>query len=217
MTSQSEENYLKVLYALTNHGQPVSLSELSQELNITPSSANSMIRKLHGKGYVKYTKHQPLSLTPAGLKEAASIVRKHRLAEMYLVDKMGFGWEQVHEIAEQIEHINSPILFERMDELLGHPTIDPHGSPIPDKNGKTKKQPYKRLSQSKAGDKIKIVALEHSSVEFLEYLNNKKLTLGTTATVKELESFDGSMTIVSNNRTLILSSEACERLMIENL
>jgi DtxR family Mn-dependent transcriptional regulator len=136
MASQTEENYLKALFSLADEKGEISVSELSRILEVSMPTANSMVKNLHEQGLVHYEKYKPLSLTLKGKKEAALIIRKHRLTEMYLVEKMGFGWEKVHEIAEQIEHIKSTAFFDRMDELLGHPTIDPHGSPIPDKHGR---------------------------------------------------------------------------------
>ena len=135
MISQTEENYLKALFTLTNAKGEASVNELSKHLDIKMPTVNSMMKRMADKGFVLYESYKPLKLTEKGKKEAALILRKHRLAEMYLVEKMGFGWEEVHDIAEQIEHLKSPIFFEKMDELLGYPKVDPHGSPIPDING----------------------------------------------------------------------------------
>jgi DtxR family transcriptional regulator, Mn-dependent transcriptional regulator len=155
-------------------------------------------------------------LTTKGKKEAALVIRRHRLTEMYLVEKMGFGWETVHEIAEQVEHIKSPIFFDRMDKLLGHPTIDPHGSPIPDKNGKINAKPYQKLSDCKPGDAVKLMALAHSSEEFLKYLNSKKLSLGLFIKIESVETFDGSVEISYNkNQREVLSAVVCEKLLVD--
>ena len=135
MNSLAEENYLKALFNLSNGTGVVNVNELSKHLNIKMPTVTSMMKKLAAKNLVHYESYKPLKLTDLGKKEAAAIIRKHRLMEMFLVEKMGFGWEQVHDIAEQIEHIQSPLFFEKMDELLGYPKVDPHGSPIPDKEG----------------------------------------------------------------------------------
>lgn len=136
MASVTEENYLKALFILVSERGMATISDLSSLLKVSLPTANSMIKNLKKQDLVNYEKYKPLSLTEKGKREAALVLRKHRLTEMFLVTKMGFGWEVVHEIAEQIEHIDSTIFFERMDELMGHPTIDPHGSPIPDKEGR---------------------------------------------------------------------------------
>ncbi len=135
MYSLAEENYLKGLFHLSDEAGEVGVNELSRHLGIKMPTVNSMVKKLCDKGLVHYESYKPLRLTPSGRKEAALIIRKHRLTEMFLVEKMGFGPDRIHEIAEQIEHIQSPEFFEKMDALLGYPTVDPHGSPIPDKAG----------------------------------------------------------------------------------
>ncbi len=216
MPSQTEENYLKALFTLSEEKGEVSLSELSQALQVSTPTANSMVKKLHEKGFVAYEKYRPISVTSKGRKEAALILRRHRLTEMYLVSKMGFGWEEVHEIAEQIEHIKSQKFFDRMDELLGFPSLDPHGSPIPDKEGNIEWQSYKRLSQVAKGEVVALRALHNSSNEFLNYLNSRHIELGTQIRVLGIESFDLSMTVAYEPFTeVVLTYEVCERLLVE--
>ena len=218
MASQTEENYLKALFTLSGDKGEISLSDLSDMLNVSTPTANSMIKKLHQKGLVNYEKYKPISLTAKGKKEASHVIRKHRLTEMYLVEKMGFGWEKVHEIAEQVEHINSPGLFDRMDELLGYPKIDPHGSPIPDKNGRIEWKSYQPLGDCKKGDTLRLAALTHSSDNFLKFLNSKDLSLGLTLHIDAIEPFDGSMTVTYHkDRTEILSAVVCEKLLVEKV
>ena len=195
MASQSEENYLKALFHLSNEKDEVNVSELSATLGVSKPSANSMVKNLQQQGFVNYQKYKPLTLTEEGRRAAALIVRKHRLTEMYLVEKMGFGWEEVHEIAEQVEHIDSPKFFQRMDEMLQHPTEDPHGSPIPDRDGKIKRHRYKVLSACKAGERVRLGALGASSKEFLNFLNNRDISLGMWMEVLSVEAFDGSMVL----------------------
>ncbi|MDH5399947.1 MAG: metal-dependent transcriptional regulator, partial [Cyclobacteriaceae bacterium] len=173
MASPTEENYLKSLYALTKEAEGVNVSVLSSVLKVSLPTINSMVKNLKRQGYVNYKKYKPILLTEKGKKEAALVLRKHRLTEMYLVDKMGFGWEEVHEIAEQVEHIDSPVFFDRMDELLGYPRIDPHGSPIPDKEGEVIIVPNVKLSDCKPGEVVKLIALSHSSADFLRFLNSR--------------------------------------------
>ena len=216
MTSLTEENYLKALFHLGGEREHVSVKQLAQVLDIKMPTVTSMMKKLAEKELVHYESYKPLKLTSQGKKEAALIIRKHRLTEMYLVEKMGFGWEQVHEIAEQVEHINSAIFFERMDELMGHPTIDPHGSPIPDKNGRVARKSYDKLSDGKAGQSMKLAALTHASPEFLEFLNNKELRLGVRLKIVLVEAFDQSMVVsYPNHPGETLSHTVCERLLVE--
>ena len=146
MNSLVEENYIKALFHLSENGQgEVNVKDLSKHLSIKMPTVNSMMKKLSEKELVIYETYKPLRLTDKGILKASLIVRKHRLTEMFLVDKMGFGWEQVHEVAEQIEHIQSPLFFDKMDELLNFPKIDPHGSPIPDKEGNFEQINYKKM------------------------------------------------------------------------
>lgn len=217
MISQVEENYLKVLRLLSDANGVASVNEIGKELNIKMPTVNSMMKKLSEKGLVFYESYKPIKLTPKGEKEAALIIRKHRLTEMYLVEKMGFGWEQVHSIAEQIEHIQSPEFFAKMDELLGYPKIDPHGSPIPDINGKMDWKESKKLSECKEGETIKVIAVINSSDEFLRFLNGREIHLGLNIQIKSVEPFDKSM-VVSYGKRLAetLSHTVCERLLVEN-
>jgi DtxR family transcriptional regulator, Mn-dependent transcriptional regulator len=195
MNTYAEENYLKALFNLSNDKGEVTVQELSKELQIKMPSVNSMIKKLAEKKLVLYESYKPLRLSEKGKKEAGLIIRKHRLTEMYLVEKMGFGWEQVHEIAEQVEHLQSPLFFEKMDELLGFPSVDPHGSPIPDKNGRIQWLQYKKLSDINAGTSVKLMAVTNSSEDFLKFLNSRNLFLGLQVKILHIETFDGSIQV----------------------
>ncbi len=218
MASQSEENYLKALLLHANESDEVNLSEISNALAVSTPSANSMVKKLHEKGLVKYEKYKPLVITAKGKKAAGLIIRKHRLTEMFLVEKMGFGWEEVHDIAEQVEHINSPAFFERMDELLDHPSIDPHGSPIPNKNGDIVWKAYEKLNECVEGQEVYLSALTHSSSSFLKYLNRKELSLGIKLKVVSIEPFDNSMILAYDNHpNETFSQEVCERLLVQKV
>lgn len=218
MSSPAEENYLKSLYSLTDPKGSVSITELSSLLNVSLPTVNSMIKNLKKQGLVNYEKYKPISLTKRGKKVAALVVRKHRLTEMYLVNKMGFGWEQVHEIAEQLEHIQSPVLFDRMDEVLGFPKIDPHGSPIPDKEGKIILISHTKLSDCQAGEKVKLIALANSSSDFLKFLNSRVLSLGSELRIISVEPFDGSMTVsYEGHLSEMFSKIVCESLLVEKM
>ena len=218
MPSKTKENYLKSIYFLSKKGDGVSVSELSQSMEVSIPTANSMVKKLREMDWVNYKKYKPISLTEKGRKMAALIIRKHRLAEMFLVEKMGFGWEEVHDIAEEMEHLASASLFERMDEMLGYPTTDPHGSPIPDKQGNVKIKAYDKLSDIEIGKVVRLCALTNSSNDFLKFLNSRDLDLGTEIKVEKLESFDNSMTVsYKGHKQMMLSNEVCERLLVEQI
>lgn len=218
MPTQAIENYLKALYYLHQKSEAISLSDLGAEVQVSKPTANGMVKRLEAKGWVKYEKYKPLQLTEKGLKLAAIIVRKHRLSEMFLSQIMHFGWEEVHDIAEELEHIGSQLFFDRMDELLGFPITDPHGSPIPDKEGNSVKRNYKRLSQMEKGQEVVLKALKSSSTDFLLFLNRKALPLGTHIRVLQKEDFDKSMTVSYNQEEeVVLSDSVCSRLLVEEL
>jgi len=218
MHSYTEENYLKALFNLADEKGEVSVNELSKGLGIKMPTVNSMMKKLAAQKLVHYESYKPLRLTEKGKREAGLIIRKHRLTEMYLAEKMGFGWEEVHAIAEQVEHIQSPEFFERMDALLGCPKTDPHGSPIPDKNGKIEWLQYSKLSECKAGETVKLAAVLHTSPDFLKFLNSRELQLGHKITILSVEPFDQSMVISYGKRHQeVISSLASERLLVDKI
>lgn len=217
MNSFTEENYLKAIFNLSEKSGEVTVNELSKALDIKMPTVTSMLKKLASKGYLKYTAYKPVELTASGKKEALLVIRKHRLTEMFLVEKMGFGWEEVHEVAEQIEHIHSPKFFNKMDEMLDHPTVDPHGSPIPDRNGKIHLRNYRTLDSFDSGDKIMIVAVTNSGDDFLKYLNSKNLNLGSQLEIIEIEEYDNSMNIRHDDQTVVLSAKAAEKILVEKI
>lgn len=215
MYSLAEENYLKALYLLSGKVGAVNVNDLSKQLNIKMPTVNSMMKRLFEKGLIYYESYKPIKLTAEGKKQAALIIRKHRLTEMFLVEKMGFGWEEVHPIAEQIEHINAPAFFDRMDALLGFPKTDPHGSPIPNKNGEIEWIAYNNLSNCHAGEKVVLAAVTNSSDEFLKFLNSKDIKLGDVIRILDVEPFDGSMQLsISNRNPETFSKLVCEKLLV---
>ncbi|WP_379964305.1 metal-dependent transcriptional regulator [Epilithonimonas sp. UC225_85] len=215
MNSLTEENYLKALYHLVNENDEVSVNDLSRQLNIKMPSVNSMIKKFADKNWVRYESYKPIKLTESGKKEASLIVRKHRLTEMFLVEKMGFGWENVHEIAEQLEHIHSDIFFDKMDEILNYPNMDPHGEPIPDKDGNVIQPDHKKLSKCRENQTVELASVTTSSEEFLNFLNKRDLSLGTKLKILHIEGFDQSMLIAYNGREENFSKTVCERLLVK--
>lgn len=217
MITLTEENYLKALYHLTEKKISVSVNELSKFLNIKMPSVNSMMKKFADKNWIIYESYKPLEITEEGRKQASLVVRKHRLTEMFLVQKMGFGWEQVHEIAEELEHIKSELFFEKIDEILDYPKVDPHGSPIPDKHGNIIQQNYYKLSECKDGELVIFKALAETSDDFLNFLNQKKISLNTKIQIISVEPFDKSMEVIYNNFKITFSSVVCEKLLVEKI
>jgi DtxR family Mn-dependent transcriptional regulator len=215
MNSQTKENYLKALYKLADEKGRVNLSDLSSALEVSIPSANNMVKKLHSAGWLTYQKYKPLTMTEEGMKKAAAIIRKHRLTEMYLVEKMGFGWDSVHEIAEQIEHVKSEAFFDKMDELLGYQKFDPHGSPIPDKNGNCLELNLEHLSDCKPGQKVILRALSNSDKQFLQFLSSRSIALGVEFEILNKEPYDNSMTLsYKNHLKEVLSQKVCEDLLV---
>ena len=218
MATQTKENYLKAIYFLNHKNEAVTVTALGKEMTVSKPTVNNMIKKLTAKGWIKYEKYKPIKLTKSGALAAALIIRKHRLTEMFLVQIMGFGWEEVHNIAEEMEHLKTEGLFDRMDEILGYPTTDPHGSPIPDKNGAYKRKSYSIMSSISAGKNVTLRAVGDSSAALLTMLNDKNITLGTVFTISKIEEFDKTMIVNYGNRQDIsLSHEVCKRLLVEDI
>lgn len=215
MNSLTEENYLKAIFHLLDSENQVTVNELSKFLQIKMPSVNSMMKKFVDKNWVIYETYKPIKVTELGRKEAAIVVRKHRLTEMFLVEKMGFGWENVHEIAEQLEHVHSEDFFDKMDEILNFPKVDPHGEPIPDKDGIIITQNLKKLSECKVNDMVILTSVTISTDDFLNYLNQRNLALGAEILIKNIEKFDGSMQIKFADRTEMLSKMVCEKLLVK--
>lgn len=196
MYSQTEENYIKAIHSLNQRGsEGASTKAIAEHLDTQASSVTDMLRKLSEKGLVLYQKYKKPRLTEKGQEEAMRVLRKHRLWETFLVEKLGFGWDEVHEMAEQLEHIRSPELTDRLDRFLEHPRFDPHGDPIPDEQGKMESREEVLLSEVQEGEKAIIVGVRDSSASFLRYLDKIGLNLGTELTVKERIEFDDSRVI----------------------
>jgi len=216
MPTQTKENYLKAIYFLELKERPVTVTDLGEEMNVSKSTVTSMIKKLSSKGWIKYEKYKPIRLSKKGRKEAALIVRKHRLTEMFLVEVMRFGWEEVHNIAEEMEHLKSEKFFDRMDELLGSPQFDPHGSPIPGKSGMIIPNDYKPMTEHAVDTNVILRAVADNTDSLLVMLNEKKIKLGTAFTIRKVEQFDKSMVVdYENSNGVVLSFEVCRRLLVE--
>ncbi len=197
----TEENYLKAIFHLSTEKQDVSVLDLANSLEIKMPTVNSMVKKLAAKGLLIYEKYRPLSLTESGRLEAGVIIRKHRLVEMFLVEKMGFQWDEVHEIAEQIEHIDSSVFFDRINELLNHPKFDPHGSPIPDQEGRIASTEYLKLNDGQIGKEYIFTSVAISQSSFLKQINKHGLRLGDKLKITEILSFDKSIVVSINGQS----------------
>lgn len=215
MITLSEENYLKAIFHLIDSKNQVTVNEISKFLNIKMPSVNSMMKKFADKNWVIYESYKPLTITKEGKTQAAQVVRKHRLTEMFLVDKMDFGWEEVHEIAEQIEHIKSERFFDKIDELLHYPKVDPHGSPIPDKEGNIIEKNYKKLSECQENQTVIFKSISESTKEFLNYLNQKELALEVEIKILEKDSFDKTILVEYDQKKEKFSLIVSEKLLVE--
>lgn len=216
MPTQTKENYLKAIYFLESRNQKVTITELGKEMDVSKPTVNNMIKKLTANGWIKYEKYKPIKLTKRGKIDASLIIRKHRLTEMFLVKIMGFGWEEVHDIAEEMEHLKTESLFDRMDEILGYPSTDPHGSPIPNKQGEYHRESYKIMSSISVGKEVILKAVGDSSVSLLTMLNDKDITLGTRFEIIRIEDFDKTMTVnYADRQNVSLSHEVTKRLLVE--
>lgn len=219
MPSPTVENYLKAMLSLSRETGEVNVTQLSKALAVSKPAANSMVKALHARGLVEYKRYRPLKLTHEGRRAAALVVRKHRLTEMYLVDQMGFAWDEVHAVAEQVEHIDAPRFFERMDEIMGFPTEDPHGSPIPTREGVIAAPDYEVLAEAAPGQSLKLRAVRGESEQLLGFLTRKGIALGAGFEVVEVEPFDGSLRVrygsEGGRREETLTREVARCLLVE--
>ncbi|WP_344727263.1 metal-dependent transcriptional regulator [Corallibacter vietnamensis] len=216
MITLTEENYIKAIFHLSLQGkETVSTNDLAEAMNTKASSATDMIKKLSEKGYANYKKYQGVILTDSGKKVALSIIRKHRLWEVFLVDKLGFTWDEVHEVAEQLEHIKSPKLINQLDRFLDYPKHDPHGDPIPDINGNMPIVEKTLLSQAQVGHIYSCIGVNDSSAEFLQYLDTNNIQLGSEIEIMYIEPFDKSIKIKVNNNEFTVSNSVAKNLYLK--
>jgi DtxR family Mn-dependent transcriptional regulator len=214
----SEENYLKTIYHLTTAtGEEVSTNAIAEKIETKASSVTDMLKKLAEKDLVNYVKYQGVSLTEKGNLSAKMIVRKHRLWEVFLVEKLDFSWDEVHDIAEQLEHIKSEKLINKLDDFLGNPTEDPHGDPIPNIHGKIikiEKQLLSEISEKQIGI---CVGVKDTSSEFLKYLDKQGIALGSKIELISKETFDLSLKIIVNNKEFTISNKIASNLFVKQI
>ena len=212
----SEENYLKAIYHLEKQGnEKVSATSISEELANNPASVVDMLKRLSDKKLILYDKRKGAVLTTSGHKIAVLIVRKHRLWEVFLHDKLGYSWDEVHDIAEQLEHIRDYDLPDRLEKFLGFPKYDPHGDPIPQSNGHLPAVTSKPLSEIEVNRKIRITNVSDSSADFLRYLEKQGIGLNQLVTVKEIHDFDKSVLVqLKGKKEVYLSAEAARKIFV---
>lgn len=214
--TRSEENYIKAIFHLGGgKAQLVSTNAIAEEMDTKPSSVTDMAKKLAEKGLVDYVRYQGVSLTQLGKQTALSIVRKHRLWEVFLVKKLDFNWDEVHEVAEQLEHIKSEKLIDKLDELLDFPKYDPHGDPIPTRNGEFLEREKQLLSELPIGAQGVCVGVKDTSSAFLRFLDKNKIALAHTIKVLDKEDFDDSMSIAIDGRQLQISNQIATNLYVK--
>lgn len=216
MRTSSEEDYLKAIYALSDSDNGASTNALANHLNMKASSITDMLKKLSDKGWVNYEKYKGASLNVDGKIIALSIVRKHRLWETFLVNKLNFKWDEVHEIAEQLEHIKSNELVDRLDDFLGNPKFDPHGDPIPNKDHEitdSRKRSY--LSEVEVNRDVIIIGVKDSSAQLLQYLEKENMILGKNIIVLEIHDFDKSLRISINGKELNISERVAQNVLVQ--
>jgi DtxR family Mn-dependent transcriptional regulator len=212
----SEENYIKVIYHLSLVSpKGVNTNAIAGMLETKASSVTDMLKKLSDKELVAYQKYQGVSLTNKGFHAAKMIVRKHRLWEVFLVEKLDFSWDEVHEIAEELEHIKSETLINRLDQFLGFPECDPHGDPIPNEKGEIKKINKLLLSEVDLNKEYLCIGVKNSSSDFLQYLNKQNIALGATFIVKERENYDDTLTVEVNSKMMTMSNKTANNLYVQ--
>ena len=216
MLSYTEENYLKAIYHLSEEtGASVNTNSIADSLNTKAASVTDMIKKLSKKGVLSYQKYRGVTINEKGKRAALQVIRKHRLWETFLVEKLKFNWDEVHDVAEQLEHINSPLLIKRLDEFLAYPKYDPHGDPIPDENGEFKQKSQVALDQVETGVTGIITSVKDSHPSFLKYLDKIGIYLGAKVKVLEKIEFDGSLELlIDDKRTVFISKEVSENLWV---
>ena len=214
MNTLAEENYLKAIYHLSLNAVNVSTNQIAAAINTKAASVTDMLKKLADKQLINYEKYQGVTLTSAGQKIALHIVRKHRLWEFFLVEKLNFKWDEVHEMAEEMEHISSVELIDRLDKFMNYPKHDPHGDPIPDRDGNLKKNELKPIACFAVNEGGIISGVSDHSTAFLQYLEKQELTIGKKIKVTEINTYDYSMILLVDNKATHISREVGENLLI---
>lgn len=215
MTNSIWENYLKAIYKLTQKNPDGGYTnDIAFEMNVKPSSVSEVLKKLSENLFINYTKYKAVTLTEKGKQIALKTIRKHRLWEVFLVEKLGYKWDEIHPMAEELEHIHFDDLTERLATFLGNPQFDPHGDPIPDSNGNMVVNKSIKLTAIKQGETVAMTGIENDSAAFLRHLNRLGLTLGTKLTILEIVEFDKSMLVRMNEENeFYMSAEIASNIL----
>ncbi len=217
--SQAEENYLKAIFSISEkEGKAASTNAIAALMQTTAASVTDMLRRLSEKNLIAYEKYRGVTLSESGHRVATALIRKHRLWEVFLVEKLGFSWDEVHDFAEQLEHVQGEALVDRLDDFLGNPKFDPHGDPIPDAQGRWTHRPQALLTTLQTGDRGVVTGVEDHSTTFLQYLDQQGLTLGAALEVLERFPYDQSLRVRTHDgRELVLSEKVCLNLYVRTL
>lgn len=216
MRQETIENYLKTIYNLSSNNTAVVSNRLiAAKLELNPATVTEGLRKLHELKYVIYEKSYGSRLTSSGAKLALDIVRRHRIWETYLAKELGFGWDEVHAIAEELEHINNDKLINKLASILGNPIYDPHGDPIPDAKGKIQKSNFIKLSESKAKCNYMVMGVTDHSTTFLKYLEKHSLIIGASINIKTIEDFDNSIVLLCQKKEVNISPKAADCIIVQ--
>jgi DtxR family Mn-dependent transcriptional regulator len=215
--SSTEENYLKTIFHLQVEANNVTTNALALKLQTSPASITDMMKKLSAKGLLHYKPYYGFSLTAEGRKAALIIIRRHRLWEYFLSEKLQFGWNEVHEVAEELEHVSSKKLIDKLDAYLGFPAFDPHGDPIPDTKGRLKKTVYISLADLPLGLPAEVKSIANQTVQMLEYLDQKNIRINTVVEIRQKFEFDGSIEIKTDQRIVTLSALLAKQLFVKKL
>lgn len=214
--STAEENYLKAIFKISEKAKKsASTNAIAKRLSTSAASVTDMLKRLAEKELINYEKYKGVTLKASGIRQATQLIRKHRLWEVFLVKKLRFSWDQVHEIAEQLEHIESEELIMRLDAFLDYPKFDPHGDPIPNADGKFTIRSQTPLSDMHKGQEGMLVGVKDHSSEFLKHLNSLNVKLGTKITVIDSVPYDGSMNVsINNKKEIMITSMVAQNLLI---
>ncbi len=217
--STTEENYLKAIFKLSLKGpENISTNNIAAETQTTAASVSDMLKRLSDKQLVAYEKYKGVQLTDTGRNIAIELIRSHRLWEVFLVDKLGYKWDEVHVIAEELEHIKTPDLISRLEVFLGYPTNDPHGDPIPDAEGNIHHHEPISLNELQVAEKGIVVRVGEQSVAFLQYLDRIKLNIGSRVDVIEVNSYDNSRLVrINSTESVFLSEKVSENLIVKRI
>lgn len=215
MPSFTVENYVKTIYALgTKTEGGVSTNAIAEALGTKPATVSDMLKKLKERKLIHYKRYQGTTLTTDGKQLALSIIRKHRLWEVFLVEKLNFNWDEVHDMAEELEHIESDELINRLEDFLNHPRFDPHGDPIPNRDGQINRRNQVSLTELEVGETGIVTGVRDSSKSFLQYLDQLNIELGQSIKVEDVVDFDQSRHVSTEGKQHSLSQQVCKNLFV---